>query len=655
MTANHAILYAMATSLAGAPLAWAASRSRTLAGWIAFLATAAASGLALFAATLVLVAGPGEPVTVLALPALGSALRIQVDGLSAVFAGLVALIALLASLYSIGYMRGYLRGYLRDHSRGQVGQDRGPGVHRYYPWFLIFVAGMYAIVTVTDLMFFFFAAWQLMTIPSFALVRFERDRPENVRAAWRYLVMMQLSCALVLAAAFILGRMAGPVGSLETFDFERISAAMPTILAANGKLAALAFLLFLVGFGIKAGMWPFGQLWLPDAHPAAPSPVSALLSGVMIKTGVYGLLRTFLWLVPSDGLADFPTGAWGALIAVLGTATLFIGTLQALKQEETKRLLAFHSIGQVGYILLGLGACLALFPREQGGAGAVATLAAIAIYGALFHTVNHALFKSLLFLDAGSILCATGTQDLNKLGGLMRFMPITGATALVASFSIAGVPLFNGFASKWSIYVAALLGKPAAAYLPILGVVAIITSGLTLASFMKFFGASFLSPVSTLVAGRAAATPRLEVSALLTSPKLLLAALCLLLGVVPGLAYVVIGRVLEGSPGGLASSLAKVPLEGTALARGLEVAGGKAALAPLALLGVLAALFALASAIARLGRSTRREAAPWLCGYAREADCHRYSAHNMYTEFKRYFDWVGGKRRDPASGGKTAG
>ena len=177
----------------------------------------------------------------------------------------------------------------------------------------------------------------------------------------------------------------------------------------------------------------------------------------MIKTGVYGLMRYFLWLVPPAGQPDYPLAKWGLVVAVLGTITLFTGTMQALKQEQSKRLLAFHSIGQIGYILLGTGACMALLSAKGPNA---TVLAAIALFGALFHVLNHGLFKGLLFLNAGSMLHATGTQDLNKMGGLMKFMPLTAVTAFVASFSISGVPLFNGFASKWSIYVAAIQGQP---------------------------------------------------------------------------------------------------------------------------------------------------------------------------------------------------
>jgi hydrogenase-4 component B len=637
MTPNELLVSAIAVNLAAAPIALVVSRWRFLAGVVAFLATAVSSDLAIWAAVKVLGGGPGEALTLWSIPSLGSAFRFQVDGLSAIFLILIAAIAVLAALYSIAYMKHY----------------KELGVGRYYPHFLLFAAGMYGIVTVTDLMGAFFAFWQLMTIPSFALVRFERNKPENVRAAWRYLILMEISCVLVMLGAGVLGKFmpaAGEASGLVRFDFDRLSEAMPALLENHGGIAALVLLLFLVGFGIKAGMWPFGQLWLPDAHPAAPSPVSALLSGVMIKTGVYGILRSFLWLVPVEALASYPARTWGLVIAALGTITLFIGTLQALKQEESKRLLAFHSIGQVGYILLGIGACLSLIGP---GAPEIRALAAMGLYGALFHTLNHGLFKGLLFLNAGSMLYATGTQDLNRLGGLVRFMPVTAATALVASFSIAGVPLFNGFGSKWSIYVSTILGSREAGLLAIFGVFAILTSALTLASFMKFFGSSFLSRPSRLVEDSARAG-RLEVGALMGAPQLVLAFLCVLLGVLPALALNMIRAGIEGSPGGLGEVLALAAAPNVDAA-GVSAAGGSALLGPLAVVAALAGLMLLAWWISRAGGATRRAAEPWLCGYQPESEATRYGAHNLYIEFKRYFGWVGGmKNHRPRAAETTA-
>jgi len=479
MTPNLAFVYAFGICLVCSLVTLVLSRWKTVAGWVTFLSVSVSSGLMVYASAKVLSTGPEPAQTIFSFPGLGPC-RIVVDGLSAVFLLLIAAIALLSALFSVRYM---------DHYEEY-------GVARYYPYFLLFVAGMYGIVVVTDLMVYFCVFWQLMTLPSYALIRYEHRRQENVRAANRYLLMMEVSCGLVMAGAGLLGS-ASPGADLGRYDFHNLAGNMSGLLSTDSFTASAGLLLFLVGFAIKAGMWPFGQLWLPAAHPAAPSPVSALLSGVMIKTGVYGLLRSFLWLVPAGALSSYPASFWGLVIAVMGTATLFFGTIQALKQEESKRLLAFHSIGQVGYILLGLGACLALLPVSEDGAWS--TLAAMGLAGALFHTINHGLFKSLLFLNAGSVLFATGTQNLNRIGGLFKFMPLTGAMTLIASFSIAGVPLFNGFASKWTIYVSTVLGSASVKYLAVLALFAILTSAITLASFIKFFGSAFLSRTSELV------------------------------------------------------------------------------------------------------------------------------------------------------------
>ncbi len=635
-------LYAIGLHCAGGILVGLLSRSKIAAGWFNFLITAAAAGLCINGAVTTLLHGSAPAATIYTLPQYGSSLRIAVDGLSAVFLALIAIIAVFSALYSIRYMTLY--------------QDYGVG--RFYPNFQFFIAGMYGIVVTSDLMIFFCLFWQLMTIPSYLLIRYEFRQRENVRAANKYLLMMEIACALVMLGAYLLAGTT-PVSvageTLMPFDFDAIRAHVAA-LAEIPAGATFALLLFLVGFGIKAGMWPFGQMWLPDAHPAAPSPVSALLSGVMIKTGIYGLMRSFIWMMPPDGKSWYSPGAWGAALALLGTLTLFIGTIQALKQEQSKRLLAFHSIGQVGYIILGLGACLALLPSGAGSEGFLA-LAIIGFYGALFHTVNHALFKSLLFLNAGSMLYATGTQDLNRLGGLMKYMPLTALTALVASFSIAGVPLFNGFASKWSLYVAAILGGRHAGYLALCGIFGIVTSALTLASFMKFFGLSFLSRTSTLVQNKAAAGVKLEVKPSMQFPQMLLALLCLALGLLPGLAYYFMQQALAGGHHVLAAAAPRLVSHRIDLSIALPSGNGAALLAPLAAGAVILLMFLIARFISRLGAAERRPADVWLCGYIREADVYRYSAHNLYTEVKRYFHWVGGAprpHRDAASDIKTA-
>jgi formate hydrogenlyase subunit 3/multisubunit Na+/H+ antiporter MnhD subunit len=627
LTPEQAVVSSILICLVGAVLTLLVSRNKTAAGWLAFAVTAGTGGLVLWAVVHVLTRGPAQPAQFLQMPAIGFALRIHVDGLTSIFLLLAVLVAVPAALYSIRYMRHY----------------EGYGVGRYYPHFLLFLAAMYGLLSTTDMMWFFFIFWQLMTLPGYALIRFEHRKRENIRAANKYLIMMQIACAATMIGAELLavtGAATSGSASLK-YDFDTVSANLPAMLTLKPGMTALAFALFLVGFGIKMGMWPFGQFWLPDAHPAAPSPVSAMLSGVMIKTGVYGLMRYFLWLEPPEAQGVFPLANWGFVIALLGTITLFTGTMQALKQEHSKRLLAFHSIGQIGYILLGTGACMALLPAT----GNARLLAAVGLFGALFHVLNHGLFKALLFLNAGSMLHATGTQDLNKMGGLMQFMPLTAVTALVASLSISGVPLFNGFASKWSIYVATIQGTPAAKYLAVCGVIAILTSALTLASFIKFFGVSFLSRTSAWVKEQAAKRGRLEVGWLMQLPQVVLALLCVLLGVFPALALRLVSAALDASRHGFGGVLADaVPMSGTVLG-GLEMVNNTALFAPVALVGVLGLMFVLVRALSKLGGAKRRADAPWLCGYAREAECHRYVAHNFYGEIKHWFRWLGGAPR----------
>jgi formate hydrogenlyase subunit 3/multisubunit Na+/H+ antiporter MnhD subunit len=625
MTSPEYITGAIAICIAGAVLTLLLSRAKRLAGWLAFVTTIAGAGLVLSAATRAL-AGVSQPTASPASSALAAAtqfLRFQVDGLSAVFLILAAVISVLAALYSISYMNHYTE----------------YGVARYYPCFLLLVAGIYAIFCTTDMMWVWLLLSQFIILPGCLLIGYESRNRRSVRAAFRFLLMMELACAAVMAGAALLA--AAPGGAGPSYDLGALRAGLPSLLIGpHYNLVMLAFALLLVGFGIRLGMWPFGQLWLPEAS-AAPSPVSALLSGVMIKTGVYGLMRSFLWLVPGDHRALFPLETWGGVIVIFGVITLFTGTMQALKQEESKRLLEYHSIGQVGYILLGTGTCMVLLAA---GSAVPAVLAAMAFYGALLHVINHGLFKGLLFLNSGSMLYATGTQDLNRMGGLIRFMPLTAITALVASFSISGVPLFNGFVSKWSIYVAAILGSGAGHYLAVCAIVAIVTSALTLASFIKFFGVSFLSRTSDLVKAKAAASAHpgcLEVPWMMQVPQVVLALACILLGVVPVLGFRLIQLALKSSPEGMGSALAAAaPAMNWKLVAPLGGTG--AVFAPVALFVVLALMFLVARGIAHLGGAPRRVAVPWLCGYAQEADCFRYRAHNFYGEIKRYFRWIGG-------------
>jgi formate hydrogenlyase subunit 3/multisubunit Na+/H+ antiporter MnhD subunit len=557
-------------------------------------------------------------------------MRFYVDGLSAIFLILAVVIAVLAALYSIEHLKKY----------------QNKSAASYYPFFLLFVGGMYGVLSTTDMMWFFFAFWQLMTIPSFLLVRFESEKPENAAASLKYLVFMEIACAAVMIGAGMLaghGELADP---RLKYDFDVISEGLPALLAVGGPGALTgAFAFFLVGFGIKIGMWPFGQFWAPDAYAAAPSPVTSLIAGVMAKTGVYGLLRTFLWLVPVEAKAQYNTAFWGCVLAVLGTITLFTANMQGLKQNDSKRLLAFSSISQLGYILFAIGTCVALMASDN---PVMVSLATLAFCGAVLHAINHGIFKGLLFFNAGSMFQATGTQDLSKMGGLWKFMPMTGFTVLIASFGISGVPLLNGFVSKWAIYVAAVRGTAGARYLAVCAIIAILTSALTLAMYIKFFGAAFLSRRSKLVNEQAATQGTLEVGFTQQLPQLILAALCVAIGLAPGVAFRVLGQVLNGSRQGFADRLADSGAMRAGAVSGLNLAQGTALYVPLVIAVMLAIAFLIARTFSKLGGSVRRTGDVWLCGYVREADCYRYNASNFYGEIHRYFNWLGCNPRPKA-------
>ena len=314
---------------------------------------------------------------------------------------------------------------------------------------------------------------------------------------------------------------------------------------------AAFFAFLLAGFGLKAGVFPLGQLWLPDAHSIAPSPVSALLSGVMLKTGIYGLMRTSCsW--PRPGIAAFDGRTWG-----LGHRRDRRGDAlhrhhpvdeaercQAAPGLQLDRPDRLHRPGHGRRPLLGTA-----------GEPALRALALVAVVGALFHVLNHAIFKGLLFLTSGSILYATGTKDLNKLGGLIRLMPVSAVVAGIASLSISGMPPFSGFASKWTIISSSLLAGDATVVLVLFGIVALFTSAVTLACYVKFFGMAFTSSGSEWSVGR---TIR-EVPGSMLAPKLVLTAVALVQGLFPVLFVGLVLKVLERSEGFLLAARRRRP------------------------------------------------------------------------------------------------
>lgn len=590
---------------------------RRLAGIVNFALTAAAGAAFLFLSVRSFSGAGGHSSSSVTVGPLS--ISFLVDGFSGFFIGIISLMAVLSALYSIRYMEHY----------------PGYKLWSYYLCFPLFILGMIGIVTVDDLSTGFTIAWQVMTVASYFLIRFEYREKGNVRNANKYLILMELAWVLVLAGGFLVeGAAMG----------DSLHVLVGKLAGTKGFTQLLIYGLLLVGFGFKAGMFPFGQLWLPDAHSIAPSPISALLSGVMIKTGVFGLMRTFFWIVPAEG---YNGRLWGTVIAAFGAVTLFIGTAQALKQHDAKRLHAYHSIGQMGYILLGIGSALVML---YSGNPAVILLSVVAVVGALYHTLNHTVFKGLLFLSTGSVLYATGTKDLNKLGGLLKLMPATAVVAGIASLSIAGMPVFSGFASKWAIISSDILAGHRVLFLAIFGIVALFTSAITLASYVKFFGMTFASSGVEWNVRR----PIREVPATMLIPKILLAGLCLVQGLFPIFFFETFIGIFKNADG----SILQPVFSGVALDRfivnstmGVSVTvpgmnGMVSAVAvPVVILAVLAAGFLFAWLLKKSGGSEVKEVPTWLCGYQDLNNQNRYGAHHLYAAFKKALKWTGGSAK----------
>ncbi len=362
------------------------------------------------------------------------------DGLSNLMLVIVNLISFVATLFSVKYMKRYT------------------ALYKYYSLFLLMVAGMNGVVLTGDL-FNLFVFLEIASIASYALVAFGTEH-EELEAAFKYLVLGSIGSTFILMGIALL------YGSTGYLNMASISLALAQGEKTFLHLFAAAF--FVVGFGIKAALVPFHP-WLPDAHPSAPAPISAMLSGVLIKAlGIYAFVRVIFNVIGMTVLL-------GEIMIIIGVLSMTVGVFLAVGQWDLKRLLAYHSISQMGYVILGIG--LGGYIIASNGNSATA---ALAILGGLFHLANHSVFKSLLFLCSGSIEYATGTRQLKEMGGLLERLPVTGVSCIIASLSIAGVPPFNGFWSKLVIILAAFQ----AGYYSLAGIT-ILVSFVTLVSFLK--------------------------------------------------------------------------------------------------------------------------------------------------------------------------
>ena len=486
------ILWSVAALLATAVLSVALARrpgfhQATYGASLAACATALLAG----GAQLVADGGAASALTLpLGLPWLGAHFR--VDALAAFFLLVVNIGGAAASLYGFGYGR----------------HEDAP--HRVLPFFPAFLAGMNLVVLADDA-FTFLLSWEFMSLASWALVMAHHRDRENVRAGYIYLIMASFG-TLALLLGF--GLLAGPEGA---YAFALMRAA-----DHSAGVAALVLVLVLLGAGSKAGLVPL-HVWLPLAHPAAPSHVSALMSGVMTKVAVYGFIR-----VVFDLLGD-PTWWAGMIVLALGGITAVLGVLYALMQHDLKRLLAYHTVENIGIIYIGLGLALAFQANEMGWA------AALAMTAALFHVLNHSLFKSLLFFGAGAVLTATGERDMEHLGGLIHRMPYTSFAFLVGCVAISALPPLNGFVSEWLTFQAILQSPQLPQWglkiiVPAVGGLLALSAALAAACFVKAFGVTFLGRPRTPAAEEAVEVDRFSLAAMFA-----FGALCLLAGLLPGI------------------------------------------------------------------------------------------------------------------------
>ena len=583
------LLFAMALLLLGAMAVLLSGRPDRNVSWLGAGSVVIASVLGCVPVIHVLSGGSVEAVRV-PWPVPFGEFFLELDPLTAWFLFPTLLLSALSAIYGVGYLRSW-----------QGRRSLGP------VWFFycLLVLGMMLVLLARNAVLFLIA-WELMALASFFLVTFEHERESVREAGWIYFVATHLGTAFLLVFFLLTARETG------SMDF--------TVWAEKGiqtrGLADILFLLAIVGFGTKAGFMPF-HVWLPEAHPAAPSHVSALMSGVMIKTGIYGLLRalTFLGAPACAGAtAGRPPLWWGWALIGIGLTSGVLGVLFALAQHDLKRLLAYHSVENVGIITLGLGAGL------LGMSTGSSMLIVLGFGGGLLHVVNHALFKGLLFLGAGAVLHGTGTLEIDHLGGLLKRMPWTAATFLIGAVAISGLPPLNGFVSEFLIFLGAFKGGVStggAIAVPLLVLVAglALIGALAVACFTKAFGIVFLGePRSEHVshAHEADWTMRL--------PMLILAAGCVLIGlfapVVVGSLQAVLENLTHLQPAAVSENLAAVA-------------------SPLAwvVIGTVAfLLLLLALILLRRGLLAGRRvetSVTWGCGYAQPTARMQYTASSF--------------------------
>ena len=510
----------------------------------------------------------------------------RLDPLSCYFNLALAVVGLAISIYSFGYLKSF-------------DSQKPVGVFCFF--YSLLLISLTAVFTAANAVLFL-VAWELMALAAYFLVSFDHEKDETRRAGILFFIMSHAGTGALLVAFLLLGTWAG------SFDFTAFHLAGPALTPLQrGSL----FLLFFLGFGVKAGMIPV-HVWLPAAHPAAPSNVSALMSAILIKTGIYGIMR-----IAFDFLG-IPPLWWGLLVLAAGTVSAILGVLYALIEPDLKRMLAYSTIENAGIILMTLGGAMVFRSYDR------PVLAAIALAACLFHIFNHAVFKSLLFLSAGAVVHATETRNMERMGGLIRRMPLTAVCFLVGAVAISGLPPLNGFVSEWLSYQALLGGFGSTLSLtrivfPIAGSLLALTGALAAACFVRAFGIGFLAlPRSSQ------ATQAHEAHPSMLAGMGALAALCIALGLGATLWLPILDPLVV--------QLVNTKVSGSlVLAGGLVLSSGSpkgGTVAPAALAGLLVLLTLFPGLLLAFWRRRRRTVSgpTWDCGLPGLTEDNEYTA-----------------------------
>jgi len=518
------------------------------------------------------------------------------DPLSILFLSVIFAVCLPSAVYSIGYLN-------KKYSKGKI----------IYNWFLlsVFAASMALVVSVRNA-FMFLIAWEVMSLASYFLVIFDSKEERSVNAGMIYLIMTHVGTAFITAGFLIMYKYA------NSFDFLALKDAC--VLMPSGAKDA-AFLFLLAGFGVKSGIVPL-HVWLPYAHPQAPSHISGIMSGVMIKTGIYGIIRFIIFILGVDSVW------WGVLVLVLACVSCLVGVIYALMEHDIKKLLAYHSVENIGIILLGTGCSMVFLKLNMPG------LAVFSLIAGLYHLINHAVFKCLLFLCAGGVYSATGTKDIEKLGGLIKKMPVTAFSFLIGAMAISALPPLNGFVSEWltlqAFFVASLTGYMAGLkiFFSLCAATLVLTGGLACACFVKAFGMIFLAmPRSEKIEGAR------EASFSMKTAMLFLVALVFALGLGAGIIFKLL-EVVAYSAAGINSGAVNISLRNLAAMPGaVNSVSLSTPLIAVILVAVIAGVY--------FGFRPRqaRKYNTWDCGYYKLEPRNEYTATGFSKPFRVAFNF----------------